>query len=101
MRLIKILITVLLLAFLVVVGRPVVFLASAWWRDGAAPLPVAAAGTNDASRLNANQPAEVIAVAGDPAEAEQQLVALVRRAREQHLHISISGAHHSMGGHTF
>lgn len=101
MRFKKILIAVLLLTFLVVVGRPVAFLTWVWWRDGRAPLPVAAAGTNDASRLNANQPAEVIAVAADPAEAERQLVPLVRRAQEQHLHLSISGAHHSMGGHTF
>ncbi len=100
LRVKKLLIALVLLAIVAVFGPPTVFLAWVWWHDGPAPLPVAAAGTNDASRLNANQPAEVIAIANDPVEAELQLVALMRRAEQQHRHISISGAHHSMGGHT-
>ena len=56
---------------------------------------------NDASRLEANQPAEVIAVSADPAAAERQLSELVREVTAKGGHISISGAHHSMGGHTF
>lgn len=100
MRIKKLLIPLVLLALIVAVGPPAVFLARVWWRDGPVPLPAPAAGTDDASHLNAGQPAEVIAVANDPTEAEQQLSALVRRAAQEGRHISISGAHHSMGGHT-
>jgi FAD/FMN-containing dehydrogenase len=82
------------------VARPVLFLASVWWHDGKTPRTMPAAGTDDASRLNATQPAEVIRVAADPAEAERQLAELVRRAAREGRHISISGAQHSMGGHT-
>lgn len=84
----------------VLVLSPVVFLGSVWLRDGAAPLPVPAAGTDDASHLNAKQPAEVVALPGDPVAAERQLVELVRRAAREGKKISISGAHHSMGAHT-
>lgn len=101
MRLVKLLLLAGLLALLVIVGPPAAFLAHVWWQDGSTALPPPAAGTDDASHLNANHPAEVIAVENDPAAAERQLTALVRRATEQHLHVSISGAHHSMGGHTF
>ena len=91
----------LLLSILIaLLATPAFFLAGVWWQDGAAPLPVAPAGANDASRLNPSQPAEVIAVANDPAEAERQLADLVARARRDHQHIAISGVHHSMGGHT-
>src|SRR5580765_8480513 len=90
----------LLLAAALAVSRPAVFLGWVWWHDPAAPLSAAAAGSNDASGLSPNQPGEVIPVAESPAEAEQQLVALVARARATGLRISISGASHSMGGHT-
>ncbi|MBC8010151.1 MAG: FAD-binding oxidoreductase [Burkholderiales bacterium] len=83
-----------------VFGPPAVFLALVWLRDAPAALPMPAAGTNDASRLNPNLPAEVVAVAADRAEAERQLVALIARATDQRLRVSISGARHSMGGHT-
>src|SRR2546423_14375359 len=83
-----------------VLAAPGFFLAGVWWRDGTAPLPVASAGTNDASRLNPSQPAEVITVANDRAVAERQLVDLIARARRDHQPIAISGVHHSMGGHT-
>ena len=99
-RLRKPLLLFCLAALLAAFGPPACFLARAWWRDGDAPLPPAAPGRDDASRLNANQPGEVIAVAADPAEAERQLVGLVRRAAAHGDHISISGARHSMGGHT-
>jgi FAD/FMN-containing dehydrogenase len=83
-----------------IVLAPTLFIAKVWLSDGRAPLPQIPAGTDDASRLNANTPHEVVAVASDPAEAERQLVALLQRAADTDLRISISGAHHSMGGHT-
>lgn len=82
------------------IARPALFLARVWWQDGKAPRPMPAAGTNDASRLNATRPAETIQVDADPAAAERQLAALVRRAVREGRHIAISGAQHSMGGHT-
>jgi FAD/FMN-containing dehydrogenase len=102
-RLKKLLVGLALLIVLTIaciIGPPALFLTRVWLNDSPAALPVPSAGTNDASRLNATQPAEVIAVATTPIEAERQLVALIRRATDQHLRISISGAHHSMGGHT-
>jgi len=82
------------------VGRPVLFLANVWWHDGPAPRVMPAAGTDDASRLNATKPAEVVSVPSIPADAERQLGELVRRATREGRHVSISGAQHSMGGHT-
>jgi FAD/FMN-containing dehydrogenase len=99
----KFLLGLALLIFLIIagiLGPPAFFLTRVWLNDSPAALPIPTAGTNDASHLNATQPAEVISIATVPAEAERQLVALVRHATDQHLRISISGALHSMGGHT-
>ena len=102
-RLKKFLLVFTLLVTLTVAGilaPPAVFLARVWYRDAPTALPAPTAGTNDASRLNPTRTSEVVAIAADPAEAELQLVALVRRATGEKLRISISGARHSMGGHT-
>jgi FAD/FMN-containing dehydrogenase len=99
-RALVLILALLVIALLVVVGPPAVFLAWVWWHDPADSLPDAPPGTNDASWLNANQPAEVIPAAPDPAAAARQIADLVRRAATEGRHISISGARHSMGGHT-
>lgn len=96
----KLLVSLIMLGLALVFGPPALFLSKVWWNDRAPPLPVAASGTNDASRMNANIPAEVILIKSDSADAEKQLAALLQRAAEQRLRISISGAKHSMGGHT-
>lgn len=44
--------------------------------------------------------AEIISVANGPAAAEEQLRNLRQRARREHLKVAISGARHTMGGHT-
>ncbi len=54
----------------------------------------------DASRLNQTQVAEVWRTPIDVEGAEQQLAALLERARRERLKVSIAGARHSMGGHT-
>jgi FAD/FMN-containing dehydrogenase len=90
----------LAIALLAIAGPPAIFLAGVWWHDPTRSLPAAPVGTNDASWLNANQPAEVIPAATDPAAAARQIADLVRRATAEGRHISISGARHSMGGHT-
>ena len=81
----KFLLALVALALLVFVGRPVLFLTRVWLKDGAKPLAFAPAGLDDASRMNPNQPREVIPVAGDAASAEKQLAALVARAAKEHL----------------
>lgn len=96
--------------FLVLVGFVVVLLLlvarPAWhlWRTARADLhdrpPLPAGLWNDASRLNETKVAEVIAVSSDAADAEQQLVQLLARARTNQLKVAISGAGHTMGGHT-
>lgn len=83
-----------------VVVPPALFLANVWWHDGATPLAAPAPGTDDAGHMNTRHSARVVPVPGDPAEAERQLSALVRQTAASGGHISISGAHHSMGGHT-
>ena len=61
MRLKKLILAVAVVVALVV-AVPVLFLANVWLRDPAQPLTPAAAGTDDASRLNQGAPAEVIAI---------------------------------------
>ena len=85
----------------VTVGRPALFLAFVWLNDGAEPNPMPSVGVGDASRMITNVPAEVIAVAEDPAAAERQIADLIQRAASEGRRISIAGARHSMGGHTF
>src|SRR6185503_6803114 len=51
-------------------------------------------------RLHATKPDVVISVPSIPADAERQIGELVRRATREGRHVSISGAQHSMGGHT-
>jgi len=81
-------------------ARPAFHLSRAAWRDRPVPWPTLPAGhIDDASRLNATQVAEVWDVPENEAQAEAQLAALLRRARETHLPVAIAGARHSMGGH--
>ena len=91
---------VLLLLLLLVVARPLLHLrrtARADWSDRTSP---PSGHRDDASRLNETKVAEVVSVPGDGADAEQQLVQLLDRARTGQLKVSIAGASHSMGGHT-
>jgi FAD/FMN-containing dehydrogenase len=90
----------LLLAVLLAVGSPVGFLAWVWLQDKTAPRPDPVAGHGDFSHEENVTPAEVLPVSADPATAERQLTELVARANREHRKISISGAKHSMGGHT-
>ena len=100
MRKLKLFVLFALVTVFAVVAPPAIFLTDVWWHDGKDPLPMPSPGTDDASHLNASAPAEVIAVPSDPAAAAQQLSELVQRAAREGKHISISGADHSMGGHT-
>lgn len=56
---------------------------------------------DDASRLNATPVAEVWRIPVDEEKVEKQIADLLRRAREERRSVSIAGARHTMGGHTF
>jgi hypothetical protein len=81
-------------------ARPVIFLAGVWASDQAYALPDPEPGKSDFSRLEENTPKEVIAISTDKRAADEQVAALILRAKTESLHVSISGARHSMGGHT-
>jgi FAD/FMN-containing dehydrogenase len=89
-----------LLLLLFFLGRPVVYLGMVWIEDKKTNLADPTAGREDFSRFEHSSPHEVVPVSPDPQEAEQQLSELVIQAARQKLKISISGAMHSMGGHT-
>ena len=91
---------VLAILLAVLFGRPAFLLVRAWVNDRPAPDPVEPGFADDASRLNRTPVREVWDVPADPAEAERQLAALLRRARRDGLKVSVAGARHSMGGHT-
>lgn len=81
-------------------GRATLHLALAWLRDTDARPPSAAGFADDAGHLSTTRVAETWDIPADPAQAEEQLRALLKRAREQHLPVSIAGARHTMGGQT-
>lgn len=91
-------IAVILLA--AVIGRPMIHLIGVIRQDRDEITPPPAGFVDDASRLNQTQVAEVWLIPSDRAAAELQLRALLKRAVESHLAVSIAGARHSMGGHT-
>jgi FAD/FMN-containing dehydrogenase len=55
---------------------------------------------DDVSRLDKTQVAEIWDMPSDPQTAEQKLRELLQYAQAQHLHVSVAGARHSMGGQT-
>lgn len=82
-----------------VAGRPTYLLFNAWLNDRHDQIAPAPGHVDDASRLNHTRVAEVWPIPSDPAQAETQLQALLQRARDEKIGISIAGAKHSMGGH--
>ncbi len=89
-----------LLIAVIAIGRPAAHLARWWWTDpnelGALPAGM----VDDASRMNATRVAEIWDIPPETEAAERQLIALLQRARENGLRVSIAGARHTMGGHT-
>lgn len=55
---------------------------------------------DDASQLNLTKVYKIIEVEKEPQAIQKQLQHLLRYAKKHHLKVSISGAKHSMGGHT-
>jgi FAD/FMN-containing dehydrogenase len=88
------------LVVVALVGRPAFYILRAVWRDRDDIPPLPPGEVDDASRLDRAKVAEVWQIPAGPAAAEEQLRALLQRAREQKLPVAIAGARHSMGGHT-
>src|SRR6266436_3179980 len=85
-----------LLAF----GPPIFHLVRTAYRDRTVVEHLPAGYADDVSRLNKTQVAEIWDIPGDPQKGEDQLRELLLKAQASHLHVSIAGARHSMGGQT-
>ena len=82
------------------VARPAYHLAKVARADVDDITPSANGVADDASRLNATVVTEQWSIPADKVLAEEQLRALLLKARTLGLKVSIAGARHSMGGHT-
>jgi len=83
-----------------VVGKPALHLLRAAMLDANTLAPIPEGFADDVSRMNRTAIAESIDVEPDTAKAEAQLTALLKRARDEGLCVSIAGSRHTMGGHT-
>ncbi len=81
-------------------AKPAFHLARTWWRDRPEIEILPDGVVDDASRMNRTDVAEVWDIPADSAAAEEQLRALVWRAKVDRRRVAIAGARHSMGGHT-
>jgi hypothetical protein len=93
-------ILIVLLAIALPLARPTYLVLRAWIQDRPAPENLPPSYVDDASRMNSAQVAEVWDIPADAPAAESQLGTLLARARKEKRRVTISGARHSMGGHT-
>ncbi len=93
-------IAALLLAAVALVARPTFHLVREAILDRNEIRPLPAGMVDDASRLNETRVAEIWDMPAGDQEAESQLRELLARARKAGVHVSLAGAHHSMGGQT-
>jgi FAD/FMN-containing dehydrogenase len=83
-----------------VLARPTIHLLSTALRDRNDLQPSQSSHVDDASRLNQTKVAEVWRIPVDRGDPEGQIAQLLARARAEGRKVAISGARHSMGGHT-
>jgi FAD/FMN-containing dehydrogenase len=88
-------------AVLFFAARPTYHLLRTIAFDNAHLSPLPKGTIDDASRLNQTKVAEVWQIPVDKENPETQIADLLRRAKAQHRKVSIAGARHSMGGHSF
>jgi FAD/FMN-containing dehydrogenase len=88
------------LTAIALLGRPVAFIAWAWATDGGGNPPQGTVGAQDVSGLERAAAAETIPIPADADAAVRQVALLIRRAHAEGRRVVISGAQHSMGGHT-
>jgi len=79
---------------------PIFHLVRTAYRDRAVVENLPAGFADDVSRLDKTQVAEIWDIPSDPQKGEDQLRELLLKAQSTHLHVSIAGARHSMGGQT-
>lgn len=91
---------IVILVVAALIGRPLFYLARAAWRDRSDIPALPPNELDDAGRLSQAKVAEIWPIPAEPANAEEQLRSLFKKAREEKLPVSIAGARHSMGGHT-
>jgi FAD/FMN-containing dehydrogenase len=70
------------------------------YRDRSVVTKLPAGYTDDVSRLNKTQVAEIWNIPSDPEKGEAGLRELLLKAQSARQHVSIAGARHSMGGQT-
>jgi FAD/FMN-containing dehydrogenase len=85
---------------LLVLVPPISHLIRTAYQDRAVVEKLPAGYTDDVSRLDKTQIAEIWDIPSDPQKGEDELRELLNRAQVSHLHVSIAGARHSMGGQT-
>lgn len=96
----KRLILAILLVLMLLVLRPVTFLIYTYLKDPKATERLPSTAVNDASQLNQTKVDTVVKVAKEINHAISQISSLIKQAGASGKKISISGARHSMGGHT-
>jgi FAD/FMN-containing dehydrogenase len=79
---------------------PMFHLAKTAYRDRGVVAKLPAGYTDDVSRLNKTQVAEIWDMPSDAEKGETKLRELLLKAQVAHLHVSIAGARHSMGAQT-
>jgi FAD/FMN-containing dehydrogenase len=79
---------------------PIFVLLRAAYRDRGVIETLPPGFSDDASRLNNTKVAQIWDMPNDPEQAVWKLRELLQRAQQSHLHVSIAGARHSMGGQT-
>src|ERR1700736_634468 len=85
---------------LLVLVPPISHLIGTAYQDRAVVEKLPAGYTDDVSRLDETQIAQIWDIPSDPQKGEDELRELLHRAQLSHLHVSIAGARHSMGGQT-
>lgn len=89
-----------LLCAVALLAWPGILIARAWLLDRPSVEPPVSGLATDAGSGAPIPIAETFRVPEDPARAEQELRAVLARAREHGLRVSVAGARHTMGGHT-
>jgi hypothetical protein len=85
---------------LLVLVPPISHLVRTAYRDRTVVQNLLAGYMDDVSRLDKTHIAEIWDIPSDPQKGEDELGKVLHRAQVSHLHVSIAGARHSMGGQT-
>ena len=90
----------LLLIFIAIISIPLTHIIKTKLNEPHGISSVSKEYRDDASQLNLTKVHKIIEVEKEPQAIQKQLQELLQYAKQQHLKVSISGAKHSMGGHT-